>query len=141
MNRKSQIIELFVSVTAPRQHFQAGWQPPVDVYRCRHGWVLKFDLAGIRPDDIQVRVQGQQLTVSGIRRDWRIHDWQEAHRMEIAYSRFERSVQLPESIDQAKVETDYRDGMFLVHLEMTQAPPPSGELPNVEFGDEPLTRY
>ena len=48
----------------------AAWQPAVDVYRTATGWLLKFDLAGVRPEDIDVNVSGSRLTVRGQRRDW-----------------------------------------------------------------------
>jgi HSP20 family protein len=99
---------------------QVAWQPAADVYRCRDGWLLKFDLAGVRPEDVEVRVEGRKVIVTGTRRDWRIPDVQEAHMMEIAYSHFERSVELLDDIDQAEIKTEYRDGMLLVHL-LTQS--------------------
>lgn len=95
---------------------RVAWQPAADVYRCRHGWLLKFDLAGVRPEDIEVRIDGRKVIVTGTRRDWRMPDVQEAHMMEISYSHFERSIELLDEIGQAEIQTDYRDGMLLVHL-------------------------
>jgi HSP20 family protein len=95
---------------------QAGWRPAADVYRCRHGWLLKFDLAGVRPEDIEVRIDGRKVIVSGTRRDWRMPDVEEAHMMEIAYSHFKRSVELLDDIGRSEIQREYRDGMLLVHL-------------------------
>jgi len=119
MHKMSRLIELFMAPTMSGHFVPGGWRPAVDVYRFQRGWLLKFDLAGVSPDDVQVRVEGRHVTISGVRRDWRVHDWQEAHQLEIAYSRFERSIEFPEVIDQAKILTEYRDGIFLVHLEVT----------------------
>src|SRR5262249_32001761 len=47
-----------------------AWQPPADVYRTRGGWLVKLDLAGVRPEDVQVSVSGPLLTVRGMRRDF-----------------------------------------------------------------------
>ncbi len=93
-----------------------AWQPAADVYRCRDGWLLKFDLAGVRPEDVEVRIDGRKVIVTGTRRDWRMPDVEEAHMMEISYSHFERSVELLDDIGQAEIQTEYRDGMLLVHL-------------------------
>ena len=95
---------------------EAAWRPAADVYRCEHGWLVKFDLAGVREPDIEIHVQGSQIIVSGRRRDSRVYQRQEAHLMEIAYSQFKRSVELPEEIDKAELRTEYRDGMLLVHV-------------------------
>ena len=117
--RPSSYLDLLLA-PALRPHPQAAWRPAADVYRCDHGWLLKFDLAGVREEDIQICVAGSSVTVSGTRRDWRIYDRQEAHLMEIAYSHFERSVQLPDDLGQATVRTEYRDGMLLVHVTPAQ---------------------
>jgi HSP20 family protein len=90
------------------------WQPAVDVYRCAGGWLLKFELAGVRQEDIQVEADSRGITVSGIRRDFRQLELQETHLMEIAYSRFERFVALPEAIENVQLRVEYRDGMLYV---------------------------
>ena len=117
----SEYLELFVA-PARGAHPQAAWCPAADVYRCEHGWLVKFDLAGVRKEEVTVRVSGARIIVSGTRRDSRIFQHQQAHSLEIAYSHFERSVELPEEIVQAEVHTDYRDGMLLVHVSLTQEP-------------------
>src|SRR5260370_744004 len=67
------------------------WQPAVDVYRCPEGWKIKFDLAGVKPDDIQVLIaEDNKLIVRGTRRDTVITEGWSYHQLEITYSRFER---------------------------------------------------
>ena len=96
---------------------ESGWRPAVDVYRCRAGWLLKFDLAGVRPQDIEIHVSEKWLTVTGIRRDWAMEEAERYHSLEIAYHRFQRSVELPVSLERAEIASDYRDGMLLVRLQ------------------------
>ena len=93
-----------------------GWRPPADVYRMSDSWLVKFDLAGVRPDDIRVGIAGNRLTVRGIRRDWSVAEGCTYYAMEIAYSEFERSIELPCDLERARVTTEYRDGMLLVRL-------------------------
>jgi len=95
---------------------RAVWRPAADLHRCRNGWLVKFDLAGVRPDEIQLEISERCVKVSGSRRDWTVTEAQQAHQLEIAYSRFERSVALPEPIGDAQVQTEYRDGMFLIQI-------------------------
>ena len=111
---------------------RVAWRPAADVYRCRHGWLLKFDLAGVRPEDVEVRIDGRKVIVTGTRRDWRMPDVQEAHMMEIAYSHFERSVELAEEIGQSEIQMEYRDGMLLVHLLTQTTNEPSQPAKGVE---------
>ena len=95
---------------------EACWQPSVDIYRAANGWLVKFDLAGVRKEDIQVILDGQRLTVRGVRRDLTIVEGRRAYSMEIDYNRFERIVELPIDVETARFASDYRDGMFLVSI-------------------------
>ena len=95
---------------------QSCWCPPVDVYRRRGGWLIKIELAGVRPGDFELLARGRCLTLRGIRHDWAISEDSHAYSMEIAYNRFERSMELPCDLETARIETEYRDGMLLVHV-------------------------
>jgi HSP20 family protein len=95
---------------------EAVWRPAVDVYRTERGWLLKFDLAGVRPQDVTLKVHGNRLTIQGVRRDLTTEQGCSHYRMEISYSHFERTLELPGTIEPASIATDYRNGMLLVHL-------------------------
>lgn len=97
---------------------ESTWRPSVDVYRCEAGWLVKCDLAGVRPQDVQATIRGRRLTISGIRRDLSMVSGQRAYSLEIAYDRFERTIELPCEIERAKLTTDYRDGMLLIEIEL-----------------------
>jgi len=94
------------------------WRPAVDVYRCRGHWLVKVDLAGVRPQDIQLGVRQDCLTIRGVRRDWALEEGRRSYSMEIAYNRFQRTIRLPADLESARIATDYRDGMLLIRLEM-----------------------
>jgi HSP20 family protein len=96
---------------------QADWQPSADVYRTRTGWLLKFDLAGVRPEDIELHVSGRSLTVRGLRRDCLLEEGCHHYRMEIAYSRFERTVEIAGDLDSAQIRTEHRDGMLIIRIQ------------------------
>jgi HSP20 family protein len=96
---------------------QQDWQPAVDIYRTKYGWVLKFDLAGVRMEDVHVHVGTRALTVSGVRRDLMLEDAGCRHySMEISYSRFQRTIELPDDIHTARLAVDYRDGILTVRI-------------------------
>lgn len=109
----------------------APWHPHVDVYRTATGWLLKYELAGVRAEDIHLDALGSTLTLRGRRRDavlegscgTVIH-----HRMEISYNRFERVVQLPCDVKAAEIETELREGLLLVRITPSSPSQPSGEV-------------
>ena len=95
---------------------ESPWQPAADIYRSLTGWLVKFDLAGVRPQDIQVTARDHCLMICGVRRDWLIREGHHSHSMEISYNHFRRTIQFPCRIDDAQMTVEYRDGMLMVRL-------------------------
>jgi HSP20 family protein len=92
------------------------WIPAADVYRTDDGWIVKVDLAGIRPGDIEITLDGRVLRISGLRRDGICGEGISHYQLEITYSRFEKMIQFPRSIEHATVERDYHDGLLILRL-------------------------
>lgn len=113
--RETRSLSLFVLHTSLPQATMT-WQPPVDLYRTRDGWVVKLELAGVRLQDIVITVHGSQLRVEGVRRDWLLGaDWRH-QALEIAYNRFERTITLPCDLGLARITVEYREGMVLLRV-------------------------
>jgi HSP20 family molecular chaperone IbpA len=92
------------------------WEPGADIYRSRCGWLVKLDLAGVRRSDVTVEVAGRRLAVRGRRRDLVVsEDWSH-YSMEIAYSSFERIIEMPCDLDRAAVDAELLDGMLLIYV-------------------------
>jgi HSP20 family protein len=88
----------------------------VDIYQSKDGWLIKFDLAGVRPEDITFSLEGSRLSVSGIRRDMFLGEGYHCYSMEISYSRFARTIILTGDVKPASVTTEYSNGMFVVKV-------------------------
>jgi HSP20 family molecular chaperone IbpA len=99
------------------------WSPPVDIYRLADGWLLKFELAGVGPDDVSVSTDGRRIIVRGVRLDRCVGSGCSVHQMEITYTRFERAVELPESPDPTSVRCEFNHGMVLVRIYRAPSPP------------------
>jgi HSP20 family protein len=92
------------------------WCPAADVYRAPDGWIVKVDLAGVRAEDIEISINGPLLRLSGLRRDSFCGEGVSHYQLEITYSRFEKTIQFPRSIEHASVVRDYRDGLLILRL-------------------------
>ena len=92
------------------------WTPSADVYRARNGWILKFDLAGVRLGDVTVSIRGRRVTISWFRRDWVVEEGCSYYSMEISYNQFERTIEMPSNLDNARVTLEARDGILLVRM-------------------------
>jgi HSP20 family protein len=93
------------------------WRPAADVYRTSTGWLVKFELAGVRPEDIELEVRGRCLSIHGRRQDWVIEKGCHYYALEISYSAFERRIEFPVEFDKYRVSTEYHAGMLLVRIE------------------------
>ena len=111
------VIRLMQALFSP-QHGCGGaaWCPAADLYRTATGWLVKLDLAGVRPEDVGVRVEGRRLSVSGCRRDVALSEGCSHYRLEIAYSHFERSLELPCELESCDITSDYRNGMLHIYV-------------------------
>jgi HSP20 family protein len=92
------------------------WVPAADVYQIPSGWIVKLELAGVRPEDVEVTVEGQSLWVRGSRRDCVVSESQSCRSLEISYHRFERRFELPDHLERGRVMTQYQDGMLLLTI-------------------------
>lgn len=92
------------------------WKPAADVYRSEEGWIIKVDLAGVCEDDLEIRLDKSSLRIQGCRRDTLYKNGFSYEQLEITYSRFEKTIQFPCSIEEASLAHDYRDGFLIVNL-------------------------
>jgi HSP20 family protein len=120
MPMSSELARLMHALLHPAaESYQEGhWSPPVDIYQMRDGWLIKFELAGVARDDLELTVAGRRLVLRGRRRDWCVEEGPAccSYSMEITYSEFRRAVELPCELEEMQIATDYRDGMLLVRL-------------------------
>lgn len=112
-------VERYFRLLHPGRRVRPGgrvWRPAADVYRTQDGWIVKVDLAGVSADDLKIIIEGRALTISGCRRDTFFGEGVTYHQLEITYSRFEKTLRFPCSIEGASILRDYRDGLLILHL-------------------------
>ncbi len=93
------------------------WTPAADVCQTPGGWLVKLDVAGVRPEDVKVEIGGRRLTVSGCRRDELATQGLTYHRMEISYNCFHRTLEFPEPLDNARLTMQMEQGMLMLRIE------------------------
>jgi HSP20 family protein len=93
-----------------------NWAPAVDIYEHEGNLVLKAELPGIDPKDVDVRVENNVLTLRGERKFESEVKREKYHRVERAYGSFSRSFTLPSVVDTDKIKAEYKDGVLRVTL-------------------------
>ena len=97
------------------------WYPAADVYQTPTGWLVKVELAGVSSEDVEIEIDGNVLAIVGTRRDRSCATGVSYHQMEISYSRFEKILQFPNSIEGACIEHNFENGLLIIHLRSDQA--------------------
>ncbi len=92
------------------------WYPSADVYQTPDGWLVKVELAGVSAEEIEIDVQGNQLYIAGCRRGKVCAVGFSFQQMEITYSRFEKTLQFPASIEGASIEHNFENGLLIIRL-------------------------
>jgi HSP20 family protein len=93
-----------------------AWAPAVDIYEQNGNIVLKAELPGIDPKDVDVRVENNILTLRGERKLEKEVKRESYHRVERSYGTFTRSFTLPSAIDTEKIKAEYKDGVLQMTL-------------------------
>jgi HSP20 family protein len=112
--------KLFESALA-RTDFEAhdevdSWSPVADVYETPDRFVICLELPGLEQNQIDLRVDGHDLTVAGEREIHREHPGEQFHRVERSYGKFSRRFHLPSNVDRDAVQATYRDGVLRIAL-------------------------
>ncbi|MGN7612338.1 Hsp20/alpha crystallin family protein [Magnetococcales bacterium HHB-1] len=93
-----------------------GWPIQVDIREDEDQVVIKTDIPGMEQKDINVNVDNGQLTISGERKFEDEANKKNYHWMERAYGQFNRSFQLPNTVDVGKIGATYKNGVLEVTL-------------------------
>jgi HSP20 family protein len=92
-----------------------AWIPAVDVHETDKGYTLKFDLPGVKPEDVTIEAVSGMLTVKGERKAETL-EGSNRHRVERLTGSFERSFRMRERIDADAITAGYRDGVLTIEV-------------------------
>jgi HSP20 family protein len=101
-------------------HWGAGkWSPAVDVAEDDKEVSVRAELPGIDPKDLDVTVVGNQLILSGEKRESSESKEKGVFHSETRYGSFRRTVPLPEGVDTEHVDAEYAHGVLTLRLPKT----------------------
>ncbi len=112
------------------------WSPNTDVYLTPAGLVVQVELAGMRKEDLELTVTGNELRIGGVRRDGCRSGQCRFVVMEINYGAFESVVEVPPGYDLGKAKAAYQNGFLRVDVPAVKASTPS-RFPVPIRADEP----
>jgi HSP20 family protein len=95
----------------------AEWTPAIDVIQRDEDLVIRAELPGARPEDVDVTVQNGVLTISGKREEEKEEERGGYLVRERSYGSFRRSLQLPEDVDEDKINARFENGVLEVTIQ------------------------
>ncbi len=89
----------------------------VDVAESDGAYVVTAELPGVRKEDIQVAIDGAQVTLGAeVKREKETRADERVLHTERVYGKVSRSFTLPAELDEAKAEAKFRDGVLELRL-------------------------
>jgi len=101
-----------------------NWVPSVDVFEQPDSFVVRADLPGIEPKDIQITAEKGVLTVTGERKLERTDEQKAVSRLERVEGRFLRRFTLPENVKTDDIRARHLNGVLEVTIPKVAAPEP-----------------
>ena len=109
--------------------------PAVDCARVGDNLVVKVEVPGIDPKDIDISVTGNLLTIKGERKQMKDVKEEDYIMREIGYGSFERTMTLPEGVNVEQIKAGYNKG--LLEITMPALEVAKAKKIHVEVGEEP----
>src|SRR5271169_4723267 len=92
------------------------WAPAVDIYETEHELVVKADLPDVNPQDLDINVENNILTIRGERKFENKVKEENYLRIERAYGSFSRSFSLANSVNSEAIKADYQNGVLTLTI-------------------------
>jgi HSP20 family protein len=111
----NQLFNNFFGRTSQDQNLTT-WAPAVDIYEGEHELVVKADLPDVKPEELDIRVENNILTIRGERKFEKKTDEKNYLRVERAYGSFARSFSLANTVNTEAIKADYKDGVLTLSI-------------------------
>ncbi len=91
-----------------------AFTPALDVEEDEDRFTLHVELPSVKPEDVEVSLEENVLTIAGERRFYDDREADGFRRIERHFGRFHRAVRLPDRVAADNVEANFRDGLLTI---------------------------
>jgi HSP20 family protein len=92
------------------------WLPSLDVSETKGDLVVKAEIPGIDPKDIDISLTNDLLTIKGEKKQEKEEKEENYHLIERSYGSFTRSIRLPKEVQSDKINASYKNGLLKITL-------------------------
>ncbi len=97
-------------------YFGMGWSPNIDIAENDDEIIIKAEIPGIDPKDIDISIAGETLTIKGEKKEEMENKGKHYHRVERSYGSFTRAINLPAPVMTDKVKAEDHNGVLEITL-------------------------
>jgi HSP20 family protein len=108
----------------PAEAATAAWAPLVDIFEEHDTIRLVVELPGVKPEDVKIAVEGNILTIKGVKEQVAEEKAEKIYRYERNYGAFERTFTLPATVKPEKIKATYENGVLTLTLPKVEAAKP-----------------
>lgn len=94
----------------------SAWTPAVDIFDTDQAIVLRAELPGLTPEDIDIEIDDNVLTLKGERRFEETVQEGRYYRLERAYGHFQRNITLPQGVKADEISASFDNGVLSVRV-------------------------
>jgi HSP20 family protein len=109
-----------------------SWAPAVDIFETEHELVVKADLPDIKPEELDIRVENNILTIRGERKFEKKVTEDKYLRVERSYGSFSRSFSLANTVNPEAIKAEYKNGVLSLTIPKREEAKPKQIKVNVE---------
>lgn len=95
---------------------RGAWSPSVDIFESQDKIVLEAELAGMKPEEVDISIENNVITLKGERNFEKKEESENYHRVERSYGSFTRSFTLPRTVIGDEAEASFENGVLRITL-------------------------
>jgi HSP20 family protein len=95
---------------------QSAWNPSMDIFETEEDYVILIEAAGLNEETLELHAIDKRLVLSGERRQFFEEPVLRYHQLEIQFMPFQKTIILPDVVDENQVKANYRNGMLIIRV-------------------------
>jgi HSP20 family protein len=112
----SQLFEESVVPPSMTRRGQGGFVPALDLSETADGYLVEVAAPGIKPEDVQITLENNVLTIKGELRQETEDKQRNYHRVERRYGAFQRTIALPSSVKADAIKAELSNGILRLDI-------------------------
>jgi HSP20 family protein len=116
VNEFDQMVDEMMRFSGRDLDLPTSWGLALDVAENDDQYVIKASLPGVNPDDVEVTLENNVLSVAGEIKEEQENEGNTYHLRERRYGKFRRSITLPSRVEADNVDASYADGVLTIQV-------------------------